>query len=177
VFRPHCDDVRHALFFFAYGCPLLLIQLWLGVLTHHHHQVKTSHGVSTGSYSYTTESPIHGPGQRSTGGSGCCVLSTSFLLHALDRLAHGVQFCEPTQMRLYINKAAMFIDDNTSTANKFHQWLHIQPDRTTSSPTNRKMLRLEIVGLLKLRQCLYYAMHWQFDSEGRPSLTITNFPH
>jgi hypothetical protein len=89
--------------FFAYGCPTLLLRFWFGVLTHHQHKVKTSHGISEGSYSYTASSPIHGPGHGSRGGPGSCVISTSFLLHALDRLAPGVQFCDPAQSRLYLN--------------------------------------------------------------------------
>jgi hypothetical protein len=42
--------------FFAYGCPSILIRFWFGVLTHHRHKVKTSHVISSGSYSYTDES-------------------------------------------------------------------------------------------------------------------------
>jgi hypothetical protein len=72
------------LFFFAYGCPSLLLQFWYGVLTHHFHKVKTSHGISAGSYAYTADSPIHGPSQGSQGGSaGSCVLTTSVLLNTL----------------------------------------------------------------------------------------------
>jgi hypothetical protein len=113
--------------FFAYGCPTILIKFWFGVLTHHSHKVKTSHGVSSGSYAFSSDSPIHGPGQGSRDGPASCVLTTSVLLHALDRLARGVQFCDPAQTRVYVNKAAMFIDDNTSVANRFAKWLHEPP--------------------------------------------------
>jgi hypothetical protein len=106
------------------------------------------------------------------------VLSTSVFLHALDRLAHGMQFCDPSQIHLYINKAAMFIDDNTTSAtNKFHKWLHIQPDPDEVVAYLQKdaqvweCLLFTSGGILKLRKCLYYVMHGQFDSEGRPSLT------
>jgi hypothetical protein len=112
---------------FAYGCLMLFIRFWFGVLTHHQHKVKTSHGISDGSYSYMEASPIHGPGQGATGGPGRCVISTSILLHTMDRLAHGVQFCDPAQHCLYVNRAAMFIDDNTSATNKFTRWLHTMP--------------------------------------------------
>jgi hypothetical protein len=69
--------------FFAYGCPSLLLQFWYGVLTHHIHKVKPSHGITAGSYAYTTDSPIHGPSQGSRGGPASCVLTTSVLLNAL----------------------------------------------------------------------------------------------
>jgi hypothetical protein len=43
--------------FFAYGCPLLLIQFWMGVLQHHSHKVKTSHGVSSSGSMLTLPTP------------------------------------------------------------------------------------------------------------------------
>jgi hypothetical protein len=113
--------------FFAYRCPTILIRFWLGALTHHCHQVKTSYGVSSGSYSFTADSRIHGPGQGSHGGPGSCVLATSVLLHALDKLANGVQFSDFAQSRRYLNCAAMFIGDNTSALNDFNKWLHLPP--------------------------------------------------
>jgi hypothetical protein len=162
--------------FFIYGCPQLLIQVWLGVLTHHQHQVKTSYGVSEGSYSYTADSPIHGPGQGSTGGPGSCVVTTSVLLHALDRLADGVQFCDPSQTRAYLNRAAMFIDDNTSATNQFLRWLHSMPSPEVVVEGLRhdaqvwERLLFTSGGLLKLRKCIFYVMYWEFDAEGRSSL-------
>jgi hypothetical protein len=175
--------------FFAYGCPTILIRFWLGALTHHCHQMKTSYGVSSGSYSFTADSPIHGPGQGSRGGPGSCVLATSVLLHALDKLVNGVQFSDPAQSRRYLNCAAMFIDDNTSASNDFNKWLHLPP--TPDQVVNRlakdaqvwERLLFTSGGLLKLRKCLVYVMYWEFDSEGRatllpsadiPSLQLTN---
>ena len=73
--------------FFIFGCPARFIKFWMGVLTHHCHQVKTAYGVLQGSYSYEAASPIYGPGQGSRGGPGACVLSTSVLLQGQDRLA------------------------------------------------------------------------------------------
>jgi hypothetical protein len=102
--------------FYAYWCPMILIRFWLGVLTHHCHEVKTSHGISSGSYSSTPESPIHGSCQGSRGGPGTCVMSTSVLLYALDQLAKGAIFSDPSQTRLDRNTAMMFIDDNTSAS-------------------------------------------------------------
>jgi hypothetical protein len=32
--------------FFLYKCPSLLLDFWFGVLTHHSHKIKTSHGIS-----------------------------------------------------------------------------------------------------------------------------------
>jgi hypothetical protein len=151
--------------FFAYGYPMILIRFWLGVLTHHCHQVKTSHDISAGSYSSTPESPIHGPGQGSRGGPGSCVVLTSVLLHALNQLAHGAQFCDPAQTRQYLNCAAMFIDDNTSAAYDFNRWLHLQPTPDIVVRLLEKdaqvweRLLFTSGGLLKLRKCLYYIMY------------------
>jgi hypothetical protein len=39
--------------FFAYCCPSLLIKFWFAVLQHHSHKVKTGHGISDGSYTYS----------------------------------------------------------------------------------------------------------------------------
>jgi hypothetical protein len=162
--------------FFAYGCPLLLINFWLGVLRHHSHKVKTSHGISAGSYAYSADSPIHGPGQGSRGGPGSCVLTTSVLLHAQDKLSHGATFCDPSQTTQYRNRAAMFIDDNTSASNQFVRWLHTPPEAAdvvnllqTDAQVWERLL-FTSGGLLKLRKCLYYVMQWDFDSEGRASL-------
>jgi hypothetical protein len=158
--------------FFAYGCPLLLINFWLGVLRHHRHKVETSHGISAGSYEYSQDSPIHGPGQGSRGNPVSCVLLTSVLLHAKDKLSHGVTFCDPSQTTRYLNRAAMFIDDNTSTSNKFVRWLHSPPEAVDVVHLLKKdaqvweRLSFTSGGLLKLHKCLYYVMQWEFDSEG-----------
>jgi hypothetical protein len=175
--------------FLVYGCPALLVQFWMGVLSHHCHQVKTRHGISAGSYSCSADSPIHGPGQGSRGGPASCVVSTSILLQGLDKLARGIQFCDPSQSRSYINKAPMFIDDNTSATNRFRRWLHNRPtlaDIVTHLQADAQVserLLFTSGGLLKLRKCLYYVMSWDFDSEGRatlcskediPSLRLTN---
>jgi hypothetical protein len=169
--------------FFAYGCPSLLIKFWFAVLQHHSHKVKTGHGISDGSYTYSDDSPIHGPGQGSRGGPGSCVISTSVLLHAQDTLSHGVTFCDPAQQIQYLNRAAMFIDDNTSASNKFIPWLHSQPDATDvvkllqSDAQVWERLLFTSGGLLKLRKCLYYIMQWDFDAEGRASLrSSTSIP-
>jgi hypothetical protein len=162
--------------FFIYGCPALLLQFWMGVLSHHCHQVKTSHGTSGGSYSYSAASPIHGPGQGSRGGPGSCVVSTSILLKGLERLARGITFCDPSQSRSYNNKAAMFIDDNSSATNRFRRWLHQRPTPTDIVDDLQKdaqvweRLLFTSGGLLKLKKCLYYVMSWEFDAEGRASL-------
>jgi hypothetical protein len=126
------------------------------------------------------DSPIHGPGQGSRGGPGSCAVSTSVLLHALDKRVHAVQFSDPAQTRLYLNCAAMFIDDNTSAANDFHRWLHLQPTPDIIVRLLEKdahvweRLLFTSGGLLKLRKCLYYVMYWAFDSEGRATLTPSN---
>jgi hypothetical protein len=71
----------------------------------------------------------------------------------------------------------MFIDDNTSATNKFHEWLHVKPTPENVVSHLQKdaqvweRLLFTSGGLLKLRKCLYYDIHWQFDDEGRPSLT------
>jgi hypothetical protein len=163
--------------FFAYGCPSLLIQFWFAVLVQRHcHKINTAHGISDGSYVYSDASPIHGPGQGSRGGPASCVISTSVLLHAQDKLSYGVTFCDPAQIIQYLNRAAMFIDDNTSASNKFRKWLHSKPEAAevvTLLQTDAQVweqLLFTSGGLLKLRKCLYYIMHWDFDSEGCASL-------
>jgi hypothetical protein len=117
-YRPNRHDFCHDVLLHLCCCPACFIQFWVGVLTHHCHQVKTAYGVLQGSYSYEDDSLIYGPGQGSRGGPGACVLSTSVLLQGQDRLARGITFCDPSQSHTYTNKAAMFIDNNTSATSQ-----------------------------------------------------------
>jgi hypothetical protein len=77
---------------------------------------------------------------------------------------------------MYLNRAAMFIDDNTSANNQFTRWLHSMPSPAIVVEGLRhdaqvwERLLFTSGGLLKLRKCLLYIMYWEFDDEGRASL-------
>jgi hypothetical protein len=65
--------------FHSHGAPIRPLQMWEQVLYHVVHWIKTAHGLSTATYEFSEESPIHGPGQGSRGGPESCSTMTSLL--------------------------------------------------------------------------------------------------
>jgi hypothetical protein len=141
------------------------------------HSVKTALGLSSGTYTYSTTSPIIGPSQGSMGGPAACSTITSPLLTAMDRLAHGLIFTSPDQRVHYATRAKMFIDNNTNYSNDFHRWLATPPtpealrDLIQHDAQTWERLLWTSGGLLKLEKCLYYLTYWPFAANGTASLT------
>jgi hypothetical protein len=119
----------------VWGAPTPALKMWEQTLYSIVHSVKTALGLSPGTYTYSTESPIIGPGQGSMGGPAACSTITSPLLTAMDRLAHGLTFTSPDQQVHYATRAKMFIDDNTNYSNDFHRWLDTPPPPRKYSET------------------------------------------
>lgn len=166
--------------FIAIGAPKTSCQMWERCLQNVVHHVRTAFGDSKSSYASTPEQRIEGPGQGSRGGpSGCTIMCTP-LLEAQEKLAHGITFYNPSQQRRYHLASAMFVDDNSTYTNRFLRWLHCAVDHTEVIDHLRhdaqiwERLLWTSGGLLKLNKCLYYVMHWTFDSEGRSSLTSSS---
>ena len=162
--------------FHSTGAPPGPLRMWEQTLFHIIHTVKTAFGTSQLQYGYEPDSPIIGPGQGSRGGPASCATSTGVLIEAMDRLCHGLSFCNPSQDIHYTAVVKMFIDDATNSTNRFKDWLHSPP----SADTLLQMLQHDAQtwerclftsgGLLNLGKCLFYLMLWRFDSEGRASL-------
>jgi hypothetical protein len=107
--------------------------MWEQVLLNVVHRAKTAYGVSEGHYEGSEQSPVHGPGQGSRGGPASCSTMTSLLIEGMDRLCHGLTFCDPSQTHQYMTTTNMFIDDASDCTNKFVDWLHQPPPRVHSS--------------------------------------------
>ena len=102
--------------------------MWLKTLEHIVHTVKTAFGITNESYKYTEEDPIYGPGQGSQG-SPAGWNTTSFpLIKAMEKLAKGLRFCDPYNVRKYFLAVVMFIDDATNSCNDFRKWLDTPPE-------------------------------------------------
>jgi hypothetical protein len=110
------------------GAPLGPLRMWEQVLHNIVHKVKTGFGLSTDGYSFTTASPIHGPGQGSKGGPSSCSTMTSILIDGMPKLCHGIKFIDPQQQLEYTATVSMFIDDASNATNNFLSWLHEPPD-------------------------------------------------
>jgi hypothetical protein len=102
---------------------------------------------------------------------------TSALIEAMDRLAHGTTFLDPTQTIQYASTVKMYIDDASNATGKFLLWLHQPPtaqevtDLLTHDAQTWERLLWTSGGLLNLTKCLYYVTFWTFDREGRGALT------
>jgi hypothetical protein len=124
----------------VWGAPTSALRMWEQTLYSIVHSVKTALGLSKDTYTYSTTSPIIGPGQGSMGGPAACSTITSPLLTAMDRLAHGLTFTSPDKRVHYAPLAKMFIDDNTNYSNDFRQWARRSSDTrsfTRYDPTRR----------------------------------------
>jgi hypothetical protein len=160
----------------VWGAPTPALRMWEQTLYSIVHSVKTALGLSKDTYSYSTTSPIIGPGQGSMGGPAACSTITSPLLTAMDRLAHGLTFTSPDQQVHYETRAKMFIDDNSNYSNDFHRWLACPPtpealrDMIQHDAQTWERLLWTSGGLLKLEKCLYYLTYWTFDADGTASL-------
>jgi hypothetical protein len=110
------------------GAPMgPLLQMWEQVLHNIIHKVKTGFSISNDGYSYSDNSPIHGPGQGSRGGPGSCSTAMSLLIDAMHHLCHGLRLCNPSQQTVYTTTTNMFVDDASSCTNWFVSWLHEPP--------------------------------------------------
>jgi hypothetical protein len=162
--------------FKSHGAPDGPLRMWEQVLKNVVHRVKTAHGISKATYKYTEDSPIHGPHQGSKGGPASCSTLTSLLIEGMDRLCHGLTFCDPAQSIAYETTTNMFIDDASNCTNSFLEWIHQPPDVANivtmlqqDSQTWERLLWTS-GGLLNLSKCLYYVVAWKFDSEGRATM-------
>ena len=85
------------------------------------HHVKTGFGTTYKNNKYTKEHPIIGPGQGTKSAGAACTTITTPMLQIYNELAHGLQFCDPTNQIEYVNKAKMFVDNTSKYMNKFKQ--------------------------------------------------------
>jgi hypothetical protein len=83
-----CFDQIVIAFCFAvmsvWGAPTPAFRMWEQTLYSIVHSVKTALSLSSSTYTYSTTSPIIGPGQGSMGGPAACSMITSPLLTAMD---------------------------------------------------------------------------------------------
>jgi hypothetical protein len=169
-----------SLCFHSTGAPMGPLRMWEQTLCHIVHRVQTAYGLSDACYEYSLDSPIHGPGQGSREGLGCCYTMTSALIEAMDRISHGLTLFDPSQAHSHSSNVKMFIDDASNSTGKFLRWLHDPP--TTLEVTDLlwhdaqtwERLLWTSGGLLNLTKCLFYVSFWRFDREGRASLTPTS---
>ena len=163
--------------FSVLGAPPGPLTMWEQALLNIVHRVKTAHGITDASYCYSPASPIIGPGQGSRGGPAACSTATSPLLEAMDRLGHGVHFCDPAQHLQYLSTVNMFIDDASNASNAFLSWLHTPPrdfevvELLRHDAQTWERCLWTSGGLLNLAKCLYYVALWKFDNEGEATLT------
>ena len=162
--------------FKAMGAPPKPLQMWEHTLYHIRHELRTGYGESTGSYRYTEESPIFGPGQGSRGGVAAVCAMTTILLRAFDRLGHGSTFCDPLQTKFAKTISKMFIDDASNYVNNFLQGLHFPTDQIdlTALLSEDAQIWERLLhtsgGKLRPDKCLYYLILWLFDEEGVSTL-------
>jgi hypothetical protein len=111
------------------------------------------------------------------GGRACCTITCTPLIEAQEKLAHGITFSSPPQQQVYHLASAMFVVDNTTYTNNFHRWIHHETNPKDiieslhhDSQIWERLLWTSVGFLGKLTKCLYYVIHWEFDSEGKASL-------
>jgi hypothetical protein len=117
-------------YYYSTGAPFGPLKMWEKVLHNVVHKVKTGFGITTQSYAFSPDSPIHGPGQGSKGGPSSCSTMTSVLIDGMSRLCHGLQFTDPSQSLEYTAAVSMFMDNASNITNKFLEWLQVPPDLT-----------------------------------------------
>jgi hypothetical protein len=164
-------------YFSTYGAPMGPLRMWEQTLYHIVHWVKTAYGISKGSYKFELDAAIHRRGQGSTGGTASCSTMTSPLIKGMDRLSSGLVVSDPAQWIQHQSTVKMFVDDASNATGRFLDWLHTQPDADElcamlqhDAHTWERLLWTS-GGLLNLTKCLYYLSYWQFDCEGRATLT------
>jgi hypothetical protein len=112
------------------GAPLGPLTMWENVLHNVVHKVKTGYA-----YSFSPESPIHGPGQGSKAGPGSCSTMTSILIDGMPRLCNGIKFTDPTQQLQYEATVSMLVDDASNSTNHFLDLERSSKNRIPASST------------------------------------------
>jgi hypothetical protein len=147
------------------------------VLLYASYFMKTSHGISPGSYTSTFQYPTHGPGQGSRIGPALWVLISCLMFEAMDSLCQGAEFCDPTQAYSHQRTGDGFVDD---VANVFNYGIAAQLQSTYSEAMIANGMQAEAQtwerllystgGALELSKCFCYIMSWKFHKNGTPIL-------
>ena len=159
------------------GMPAKVCNLLLTTLSQTQYKTKTTHGVSKGSYSTTTEHTVHGPGQGSRAAPAIWTLINCYLLALMKEKSQGVTLTDPDCSITAHQSSSGFVDDIT------HWNIHIRnsllhpesPDTllqsTTATAQRWENLLHSSGGKLELSKCFYYMFHWSFNADGKAYLS------
>jgi hypothetical protein len=142
------------------------------------YSIKTKYGISTDTYSSTSEHPVHGPGQGSRMAPALWLIIGCLLFQAMETLCTGAEFCNPRQTASHQRTGDGFVDDVTNFFNFGLATMLLSNDfdyedlamgLQTEAQTWERLL-YSTGGQLELSKCLYYLMVSDFKPDGTPTL-------
>jgi hypothetical protein len=140
------------------GMPAKACKTFLTLLSQVQYKTRTSHGISDSTYGTTLEHTIHGPGQGGRASPAIWTVISSLILDCMKTKSNGLYLEDPYFQNTIKQTSSGFVDDIThwNTTQHWEQLLH------------------STGGKLALEKCLYYAIYWDFDDEGIPSMKQEN---
>ena len=146
------------------------------------YRIKTKLGISKRFYSHSADHPVYGTGQGSAGSMAFWLLISTILFDIMRKIAHGMQFTDPTSTYTIKRTMEGFVDDTDVAVNDAQAKTPHTPAKLVQvlQDDAQHWERLLFIsgGKLELNKCFFYALIWQFDTDETPTLTPKDqIPH
>ena len=139
------------------------------------YHLKTTLGISSGSYQHCHEYPIHGTGQGSGNSPTIWCFVCSALFDALQARAHGALFTNYDQSRHLPIHMIGFVDDCTQRVNVFNANPQPDPASLLSLMQADAQLWNDLIqasgGALEHSKCSFHLIHSDWNKDGHPFLS------
>ncbi len=156
------------------GMPEQSVNTHATCLQHMRYSVKTQHGILDDTYQGTLQSPLFGTGQGSGASPAVWLTIVVTLMNTMDRLiTPRMTFSSPDTTQRHSHLIDAFVDDTSlgftySTGSQTLQ--NLTDSLANIAQTWEKLLSLS-GGSLNLKKCSWYALHWTWAKNGRPTLS------
>ena len=136
--------------------------------------LKTDLGISEGSYSHSTATPIHGTGQDSGNSPFIWYFVCSTLFDALASKAHGAKFTTYDQSQKVHVHMIGFVDNCTQRVNKFLNTTQPTSNELVNLMTREAQLWNNLLwasgGALEQQKCSFHLIQSAWTTDGHPFL-------
>jgi hypothetical protein len=138
------------------------------------YRLKTALGVSDSDYSHDDAFPIYGTGQGSTNSPPIWIIISSTLFDIHLEKANGATFCSPDRSVEIAFSIVGFVDDSNCQTNDFLADSQPSPAALAKLAEDDAKLWSSLLwlsgGYLELQKCSYHFIHFQFATDGTPSM-------